>query len=98
MLDLFEILGLHNPIPPGEIRAHGHFGPWNCNDPGQTPVEGHYVFQNAAFAVFAGIAGTLSSQDRFQSILGHMESQGSIDIPDFMVTRSQHPGRGRDAS
>jgi hypothetical protein len=37
------------------------------------------------------MAGTLSSQDRFQGILGHMESQGSIDIPDFMVTRSQHP-------
>jgi hypothetical protein len=82
---------LHNPLPPGEIRAHGHFGPWNYNDPGQTPVEGHYVFQNADLRVFAGIAGLLSSQDRFQGILGRMESEGSIDIPDFMVTRSQHP-------
>jgi hypothetical protein len=82
---------LRNPLPPGEIRAHGRFGPWNYNDPGQTPLEGHYVFQNADLAVFAGIAGMLSSQDRFQGILGHIESQGSIDIPDFMVTRSQHP-------
>ena len=82
---------LRNPLPPGEIRAHGRFGPWNYNDPGQTPVEGHYVFQDADLAVFAGIAGTLSSQDKFQGVLGHIESQGSIDIPDFMVTRSQHP-------
>jgi hypothetical protein len=81
---------LHNPLPPGEIRAHGHFGPWNYNDPGQTSVEGHYVFQNADLAVFADIAGMLSSQDKFQGILGHIESQGSIDIPDFMVTRSPH--------
>jgi hypothetical protein len=81
---------LRNPLPPGEIRAHGHFGPWNYIDPGQTPVEGHYVFENADLAVFAGIAGMLSSQDRFRGILGHIESQGSIDVPDFMVTRSQH--------
>jgi hypothetical protein len=81
---------LQNPVPPGEIRAHGQFGPWNYNDPGQTPLEGYYVFQNADLAVFAGIAGVLSSQDKFQGTLGHIESQGSIDIPDFMVTRSQH--------
>jgi len=81
---------LHNPLPPGETRAHGQFGPWNYHDPGRTPVEGHYVFQNADLAVFAGIAGMLSSQDRFQGTLGHIESQGRIDIPDFLVTRSQH--------
>jgi hypothetical protein len=81
---------LHNPLPPGEIRAHGQFGPWNYHDPGRTPVEGHYVFQNADLAVFAGIAGMLSSQDKFQGTLGHIESEGRIDIPDFLVTRSRH--------
>jgi len=83
-------IALHNPLPPGEIRAHGHFGPWNYNDPGETPVEGHYSFQNADLGVFEGIAGMLSSEDKFEGPLGHIESQGSVDIPDFMVTRSKH--------
>ena len=83
-------IALHSPLPPGEIRAHGRFGPWNQNDPGQTPVEGHYSFQNADLGVFEGIAGMLSSEDKFEGPLGHIESQGSIDIPDFMVTRSKH--------
>jgi hypothetical protein len=83
-------VALHNPLPPGEIRAGGHFGPWNYDRPGETPVEGHYIFQNADLGVFEGIAGMLSSEDKFQGVLGRIESQGNIDIPDFMVTRSKH--------
>jgi hypothetical protein len=81
---------LHNPLPPGEISAQGHFGPWKYATPGETPVDGHYAFQNADLSVFDGIAGMLSSEDKFQGVVGHIESQGSIDIPDFMVTRSEH--------
>lgn len=83
-------VALHNPLPPGEIHAHGNFGPWNHTDAGQTPVEGQYDFQKADLSVFEGIAGILSSQDDFHGVLGHIESHGSIDIPDFMVTRSKH--------
>jgi|HubBroStandDraft_6_1064221.scaffolds.fasta_scaffold00673_9 hypothetical protein len=83
-------VALHNPLPPGEIRGHGDFGPWNHTDASQTPVQGRYDFQQADLSVFAGIAGILSSHDDFQGVLGHIESHGSIDIPDFMVTRSQH--------
>jgi hypothetical protein len=83
-------VSLHNPLPPGEIHAQGKFGPWNHSDPDQTPVSGRYDFQKADLGVFRGIAGMLSSYDDFQGILGHIESHGSIDIPDFMVTRSRH--------
>ena len=83
-------IALHNPLPPGEIRAHGHFGPWNYDGPGETPVDGHYTFQNADLGVFEGIAGLLSSEDKFQGVLGRIESQGNIDIPDFVVTHSKH--------
>ena len=41
--------------------------------------------------VFHGIAGTLSAQDKFEGVLQHIDSQGNIDIPNFMVTRGQHP-------
>jgi hypothetical protein len=84
-------ISLHNPLPPGEIRSQGQFGPWNSSDPGQTPVAGDYTFQNADLGVFDGIAGMLSSEDHFQGPLQHIEAQGSIDIPDFMVARSEHP-------
>jgi hypothetical protein len=83
-------VSLHNPLPPGEIQSHGQFGPWNSSDPGQTPVAGQYTFQNADLGVFHGIAGMLSSEDNFRGPLQHIEAQGSIDIPDFMVARSQH--------
>jgi len=83
-------ISLHNPLPPGEIRAHGQFGPWNSDDPGETPVAGEYTFQNADLGVFRGIAGILSARDEFQGILQHIETHGSINIPAFMVTRSEH--------
>jgi AsmA-like C-terminal region len=83
-------ISLHIPLPPGDVRAHGQLGPWNYSDPGQTPVAGEYTIQNADLAAFNGIAGILSSQDRFQGTLRQIDSQGSIDIPYFMVSRSQH--------
>ncbi len=84
-------VSLHIPLPPGDVRAKGQFGPWNYAEPGQTPVAGEYTFQNADLGVFPGIAGILSSQDKFQGVLRHIDSEGSVDIPKFVVTRSQHP-------
>lgn len=81
---------MHNPLPPGDIRSSGKFGPWNSNDPGQTPVKGEYSFRHADLSVFEGLAGLLSSDDSFQGILQHIEARGTIDIPDFMVKHSQH--------
>lgn len=84
------VVSLHNALPPGEIRVHGQFGPWNSGDPGLTPVTGQYTFWNADLGIFKGIAGTLSSEDKFHGVLRHIEVQGSIDVPDFMVTQSEH--------
>src|SRR5215471_18317947 len=84
-------VSLHAPLPPGDVRAQGQFGPWNYNLPGQTPLAGEYTFENADLGVFQGIAGTLSAQDKFEGVLQHIDSQGNIDVPNFMVTRSQHP-------
>jgi hypothetical protein len=84
-------VAVHNPLPPGEIHANGHFGPWNSDAPGQTPVAGEYTFENADLSVFEGIAGTLLGKDKFQGILQHIETAGHINIPDFMVTDAGHP-------
>jgi hypothetical protein len=84
-------VAVHNPLPPGEIHAHGQFGPWNSDAPGQTPVAGDYTFQNADLSVFQGIAGTLFGKDKFQGTLQHIETHGRVDVPDFTVTQAEHP-------
>jgi hypothetical protein len=77
-----------NALPPGEIQTRGHFGPWNSDNPGQTPVSGTYKFEHAFLGVFQGIDGVLSSHDNFQGTLAKMKTHGSVDIPDFKVRRA----------
>jgi hypothetical protein len=83
-------VALLNALPPGEIHSSGHFGPWNSANPAQTPVSGSYKFEQANLGVFHGIAGTLSSEGKFQGSLGQMECQGKTDVPDFKVTRTDN--------
>ncbi len=81
---------LQNPKPPGEIRTDGQFGPLQPQDVGHTIVAGSYLFQHADLGVFSGIGGTLSSTGKFNGVLEHIEVEGSTDVPDFQVTRSDH--------
>jgi AsmA-like C-terminal region len=76
----------NNTVPPGEIHSDGRFGPWNEDDPGSTAVSGSYTFEHARLGVFPGISGTLSSQGKFSGTLGHIDSEGSVDVPDFSVS------------
>ena len=80
-----------NTDPPGEIRSDGQFGPWNDDDPGSTQLSGSYTYEHVNLGVFEGIAGTLSSQGKFSGKLGHIDAEGSVDVPDFAVSGSKHP-------
>jgi hypothetical protein len=82
---------LQNAEPPGEIRTDGQFGPLRPQNVGQTVVSGSYMFQHADLGVFPGIAGTLASTGKFNGMLERIEVDGSTDVPDFRVTRSNHP-------
>ena len=77
-----------NATPPGEIESRGHFGPYNSDDPGQTPVSGTYKFEHAYLGVFGGINGVLTSHDHFQGTLAQIEMFGTVNIPDFQVQRA----------
>ncbi|MGA3327744.1 MAG: AsmA-like C-terminal region-containing protein [Terriglobia bacterium] len=79
-----------NPEPPGEIRSTGEIGPWNENDPGSTPVTGSYTYEHANLARFEGISGTLSSQGKFSGTIGHIDTNGVTDVPNFRVSGSSH--------
>jgi hypothetical protein len=81
---------MHNPVPPGEIKSTGHFGPFHAADPGQTPVSGTYSFDHADLGVFNGVAGTVDSAGNFSGPLGRVNVEGTTNSPNFEVVRSKH--------
>ncbi len=82
---------LTNATPPGLIHTEGYFGPWGKEDPGLTPVEGDYTFDNADLGHFNGIGGTLSSKGTFDGELARLVVDGHTDTPDFSVDVSGRP-------
>ena len=57
---------LVNAIPRGDIQASGNFGPWETDDPGDSPVSGTYRFDHADLSTIKGIGGILSSTGKFK--------------------------------
>ena len=81
---------LTNAVPPGEIDVKGGFGPWNRDDPGETPMNGQFTFAKADLSVFKGISGTLSSRGSFDGTLERIAANGETDTPDFMIAVGGH--------
>ena len=81
---------LTNAVPPGQINASGTFGPWTRSDPGRTPLDGQFTFDNADLGVFKGISGTLSARGNFEGTLERITVNGQTDTPNFMVNLSGH--------
>lgn len=81
---------VENPIPKGEIRAKGSFGPWSPTDPGRTPVEGTFEYSNVQLNTVPGIFGILQSQGKFSGPLSSLEVDGNAKVPDFRVAHSTH--------
>src|SRR5262245_7896715 len=82
---------LTNGVPPGEIATSGDFGPWNREDPGATPLDGTFTFDNANLSVFKGIGGTLSSSGSFTGSLGWIDVHGETETPNFVIDVGGHP-------
>ncbi|MBI2687756.1 MAG: hypothetical protein HYX27_15705 [Acidobacteria bacterium] len=76
---------LRNAKPPGEIDATGHFGPWNADEPGDTPLDGDYKFEHANLGVFNAIGGMLNSTGHFVGQLNEITATGEADIPEFFL-------------
>jgi hypothetical protein len=79
---------LTNPRPPGQIRSQGKFGPWNSDNPGDTPLEGDYDFSHADLSVFTAISGTLHSSGHFVGTLSAVRARGEATVPDFRLKTS----------
>jgi AsmA-like C-terminal region len=81
---------LVNPKPVGNIHSTGHFGPWQDDNPRDTPVDGSYEFTHANLSSIHGIGGILASTGSFNGTLGNMAVDGVADVPDFRLDISDH--------
>jgi len=82
---------LINPKPVGDIHSVGHFGPWNADNPRQTPLDGDYSFEHANMDTIKGLGGTLSAKGKFGGVLEGITTDGEADVPDFSLDVSNHP-------
>lgn len=82
---------LTNPIPKGQVKTSGTFGPWHRDDPGGTPLNGRYTFENADLSTVKGIGGILSSVGTFEGQLDRIGVKGETRTPDFRVNISANP-------
>ena len=80
-----------NPRPPGAIHSVGSFGPWNADEPGDTPLSGNYTFENADLGVFPAIAGILDSTGHFEGTLDSIRAKGRASVPDFRLKMAENP-------
>jgi len=82
---------LTNPKPPGQVHSTGVFGPWAADEPGDTPLNGDYLFENADLGIFKGIAGILRSTGKFEGSLSSITARGEATVPDFRLKRAGNP-------
>ena len=81
---------LVNPKPVGDVHSTGHFGPWQNDDPRDTPLDGNYEFTHADLSSIHGIGGILASTGKFAGTLGEIAVDGVSDTPDFRLDVSEH--------
>jgi len=81
---------LVNPKPVGDVHSTGHFGPWQKDNPRDTPLDGSYEFTHADLSTIRGIGGILSSTGKFDGTLGNIAVEGVTDTPDFRLDVSDH--------
>jgi hypothetical protein len=81
---------LVNPKPVGDVRSTGHFGPWQDDNPRDTPLDGDYEFTHADLSSIHGIEGVLASTGKFSGTLGGIAVEGVADVPAFRLDVSEH--------
>ena len=74
-----------NPIPEGKIEAKGTFGPWQSDEPGQTPLNGEYTFA-ADLGTIDGLDGKLSAVGVMEGVLDQIKTRGETRTENFRLT------------
>jgi hypothetical protein len=82
---------LTNPKPIGEIDSSGEFGPWESDEPGDTPLNATFEFSHADLDSLKGLGGILSSKGKYSGVLDTLNVEGDTDTPDFSLDVSGNP-------
>ncbi len=82
---------LTNAVPVGQIDSEGQFGPWQSDEPGDTPIAANYVFKDADFRTLKGLSGTMSSSGKYSGTIDHLDVTGETSMPDFALAVSGNP-------
>ncbi|MBL8209718.1 MAG: hypothetical protein JNK87_03350 [Bryobacterales bacterium] len=77
---------LTNPKPDGLVESKGSFGPFDTDEPGESPLTGDYVFRKADLGVFKSIGGILDSTGKFSGKLNEIVVDGEARVPDFRLS------------
>jgi len=74
-----------NPFPSGFVTASGTLGPWNRNDPTQTPLAGMFDLPDGDLSSIAGISGRVASTGTFTGQLTEIRVNGSSRTENFSL-------------
>jgi len=85
------VAALQNPKPPGQVDTTGEFGPWNKEEPADTPLHGEYRFKKADLGVFSSIGGILDSTGVYTGSVSNLQAQGEANIPGFFLKMAKNP-------
>jgi AsmA-like C-terminal region len=78
------------PDPPGELESKGKFGPWEDGEVGKIPLSGSVKLSGAKLNKYAGLGGTIQSEERFGGTLEQVEVTGKASAPDFELVSAGH--------
>jgi AsmA-like C-terminal region len=78
------------PDPPGELESKGKFGPWEDGEVGKIPLSGSVKLSGAKLNKYAGLGGTIQSEERFGGTLDQVEVTGKASAPDFELVSAGH--------
>jgi len=76
---------LVNPIPYGKIESTGTFGPWQSDEPGETPLAGDYTFA-ADLGTIKGLSGDLSAVGKMDGTIEQIKTTGQTRTEKFGLT------------
>jgi hypothetical protein len=76
---------LMNPIPHGQIETTGSFGPWQKDEPGETPIAGDYTFA-ADLGTIEGLEGDLSAVGKMEGTIEQISTTGQTRTEKFRLT------------
>jgi hypothetical protein len=76
---------LTNPIPKGTINSTGTFGPWQSDEPGETPIAGDYTFA-ADLGSIDGLEGDLSAVGKMDGTIEQISTTGQTRTEKFRLT------------